>query len=177
MDSSQTSFCVKGCGFYSNSGMSGMCSKCWKSHISNLSTEDLKNEIKTIQDRKKEVTQHVENTEKTIDNIIKKMDELDEEIDKIEKKMDEFDNQTNPIDKCVVIPEQSQQQPQQQKKRCAKCSKKLSVCQGIECRCKNIYCSVHRYPEEHDCEFNYDTVDIGIHRSVGHGKFEKLEKI
>ena len=26
---------------------------------------------------------------------------------------------------------------------------------GFECRCGNLYCSLHRYADKHDCSFDY----------------------
>lgn len=64
------------------------------------------------------------------------------------------------------------------RKRCAQCNKKLGVCEGIECRCQQLFCSLHRYPAEHHCQFNFVHLDASIiSRSVGHGHFEKLDKI
>lgn len=41
-------------------------------------------------------------------------------------------------------------------KRCNmnECRKKLKLT-DFKCRCNMIFCSKHRYPEEHDCNFNY----------------------
>ncbi|XP_068651126.1 zinc finger A20 and AN1 domain-containing stress-associated protein 1-like [Aristolochia californica] len=43
------------------------------------------------------------------------------------------------------------------KNRCFTCSKRVGVV-GFSCRCGSTFCSVHRYPEEHDCEFDFKTV-------------------
>ncbi|WMV20139.1 hypothetical protein MTR67_013524 [Solanum verrucosum] len=34
------------------------------------------------------------------------------------------------------------------------CKKKVRLI-GFSCRCKGMFCSVHRYPEEHACTFDY----------------------
>ncbi|XP_029145255.1 zinc finger A20 and AN1 domain-containing stress-associated protein 9-like [Arachis hypogaea] len=44
------------------------------------------------------------------------------------------------------------------KKRCKKCNKKVGLT-GFECRCGDLFCGKHRYPEVHECEFNFK--DIG----------------
>jgi len=70
------------------------------------------------------------------------------------------------------------QQLQMDHKRCATCQKKLGVCEGIECRCQSVFCSIHRYPEKHQCTFDYSHLDTKIiSRSVGHGQFQKLDRI
>ena len=41
------------------------------------------------------------------------------------------------------------------------CKKKLSIL-DFECRCGNLYCSLHRLPEQHDCEFDFETLGKNI---------------
>lgn len=38
--------------------------------------------------------------------------------------------------------------------RCLCCSKKVGV-MGFTCRCGSTFCGVHRYPEKHDCIFDF----------------------
>ncbi|KAI3862906.1 hypothetical protein MKX03_014862 [Papaver bracteatum] len=38
--------------------------------------------------------------------------------------------------------------------RCFSCNKKLGLT-AIKCKCGPVFCSAHRYPEKHSCEFNY----------------------
>lgn len=40
--------------------------------------------------------------------------------------------------------------------RCSCCNKKVGIImKGFRCRCGNLYCSTHRYPEEHECAFDF----------------------
>jgi len=34
------------------------------------------------------------------------------------------------------------------------CNKRLKLT-DYKCKCNNIYCSIHRIPETHDCDFDY----------------------
>ncbi|KAI3939846.1 hypothetical protein MKW98_029622 [Papaver atlanticum] len=43
------------------------------------------------------------------------------------------------------------------KNRCFSCNKKLGLT-AIKCKCGPVFCSAHRYPEKHSCEFNYKVV-------------------
>lgn len=38
--------------------------------------------------------------------------------------------------------------------RCRSCRKKVGVV-GFKCRCGSTFCGTHRYPEQHDCEFDF----------------------
>ncbi len=42
------------------------------------------------------------------------------------------------------------------KQRCnaIKCVKSIEII-NFKCRCNNIYCSMHRLPETHDCSYNF----------------------
>ncbi|KAL1830876.1 hypothetical protein ACET3Z_000527 [Daucus carota] len=41
--------------------------------------------------------------------------------------------------------------------KCKSCRKKVGVL-GFKCKCGDVYCGVHRYPEKHECEFDFKTV-------------------
>ncbi|KAJ3695040.1 hypothetical protein LUZ60_000417 [Juncus effusus] len=38
--------------------------------------------------------------------------------------------------------------------RCAVCHKKVGLT-GFKCRCENTFCSMHRYSDKHNCDFDY----------------------
>ena len=40
------------------------------------------------------------------------------------------------------------------KLKCFLCKKKLTLT-AIKCKCEEYFCNKHRYPEEHQCTFNY----------------------
>ncbi|XP_051507265.1 AN1-type zinc finger protein 4-like isoform X2 [Myxocyprinus asiaticus] len=40
-------------------------------------------------------------------------------------------------------------------KHCFQCGKKTGLATSYECRCGNIFCSMHRYAETHDCTYDY----------------------
>ncbi|XP_039275467.1 AN1-type zinc finger protein 4 [Nilaparvata lugens] len=41
------------------------------------------------------------------------------------------------------------------KARCTVCRKRLTIISTYTCRCGNIFCSIHRYSEAHDCDYDY----------------------
>ncbi|XP_042485557.1 zinc finger A20 and AN1 domain-containing stress-associated protein 9-like [Macadamia integrifolia] len=43
------------------------------------------------------------------------------------------------------------------KNRCVSCSKKVGLL-GFNCKCGSTFCSKHRYPEMHNCTFDYKAV-------------------
>jgi len=41
--------------------------------------------------------------------------------------------------------------------RCHSCKKKIGIACRYQCRCGLVFCTTHRYPETHDCTFDYKT--------------------
>jgi predicted nucleic acid binding AN1-type Zn finger protein len=83
-------------------------------------------------------------------------------------------NITNPLKKInvnsvslsdysyILNPEKTENQTGSNKKityetpRCIACNVKLTlVNQAIACRCNNLFCSKHLFPENHQCKFDY----------------------
>ncbi|XP_076933330.1 zinc finger A20 and AN1 domain-containing stress-associated protein 5-like [Bidens hawaiensis] len=44
-----------------------------------------------------------------------------------------------------------------QPNRCGSCRKRVGLT-GFTCKCGVTYCGVHRYPEKHECSFDFKTV-------------------
>ncbi|XBH62234.1 hypothetical protein VPH35_116504 [Triticum aestivum] len=61
--------------------------------------------------------------------------------------------------------------------RCSTCRKRVGLT-GFNCRCGNMYCSLHRYSDKHDCQFDYRTAARdAIAKANPVVKAEKLDKI
>lgn len=43
---------------------------------------------------------------------------------------------------------------QSDKKKCFECNKKVGLL-GLECRCGYTFCTTHRLPEDHRCDFDH----------------------
>uniref|UniRef100_A0A674EI86 Zinc finger AN1-type containing 6 n=1 Tax=Salmo trutta TaxID=8032 RepID=A0A674EI86_SALTR len=51
-------------------------------------------------------------------------------------------------------PSDSDEPKATKKNRCFSCRKKVGLT-GFDCRCGNVFCSMHRYSDVHNCTFNY----------------------
>ncbi|KAL1816639.1 hypothetical protein ACET3Z_019213 [Daucus carota] len=61
--------------------------------------------------------------------------------------------------------------------RCCSCRKRVGLT-GFSCRCGNLYCADHRYPEKHECSFDYRAAEKdAIRKANPVVKREKLDKI
>ena len=47
--------------------------------------------------------------------------------------------------------------PSRQRPRCDCCSRKLKPAASYPCRCGHTFCPQHRYPEAHECVYDYKT--------------------
>ncbi|XP_019442982.1 PREDICTED: zinc finger A20 and AN1 domain-containing stress-associated protein 6 isoform X2 [Lupinus angustifolius] len=64
-----------------------------------------------------------------------------------------------------------------QPNRCASCRKRVGLT-GFKCRCGVTFCGTHRYPEKHECSFDFKTVGREeIARANPVIKAVKLERI
>ncbi|KAI0501246.1 hypothetical protein KFK09_016189 [Dendrobium nobile] len=65
----------------------------------------------------------------------------------------------------------------QQPNRCLLCRKKVGLT-GFKCRCGDMFCSNHRYPESHKCSFDFKSAgEEAIAKANPVVKAEKIEKI
>ncbi|CAB1441966.1 unnamed protein product [Pleuronectes platessa] len=49
---------------------------------------------------------------------------------------------------------ETEKNPKAKKNRCFICRKKVGLI-GFDCRCGNLFCSIHRYSDGHNCPFDY----------------------
>ncbi|KAE9612453.1 hypothetical protein Lal_00033246 [Lupinus albus] len=64
-----------------------------------------------------------------------------------------------------------------QPNRCGSCRKRVGLT-GFKCRCGTTFCGAHRYPEKHECGFDFKTVGREeIARANPVIKAAKLERI
>ncbi|AES69221.1 AN1-like zinc finger protein [Medicago truncatula] len=63
--------------------------------------------------------------------------------------------------------------------RCITCRKRVDLT-GFSCKCGNLFCSMHRYSDKHDCPFNYKfgpecTQAVCLNRRPMAGYFERFD--
>ncbi|KAF7811873.1 zinc finger A20 and AN1 domain-containing stress-associated protein 5-like [Senna tora] len=51
----------------------------------------------------------------------------------------------------------AQQSEKKKSNRCKSCNKKVGLT-GFQCRCGDLFCGKHRYPEEHSCTVNFKQI-------------------
>ncbi|KAL3657554.1 hypothetical protein V7S43_017521 [Phytophthora oleae] len=147
--------CLNGCGFFGAPGSGGMCSVCWK---------------KTMSDRQA-ATVSPRAAEPKVDEAAKLETVKPAEVEAA-------DNNNAAVKEEVVAEKPVEKLVQKNKKRCWECKKKVGLT-AIECRCGYVFCSSHRFEDQHNCTFDFKTADRAelARRNPGGGAFSKLEKL
>ncbi|KAF3437292.1 hypothetical protein FNV43_RR20045 [Rhamnella rubrinervis] len=78
---------------------------------------------------------------------------------------------------CALNTTKGEEKPKESPNRCSTCRKRIGLT-GFNCRCGNLFCSVHRYSDKHDCSYNYRTsAQDAIAKANPVVRAEKLDKI
>jgi len=146
--------CKNGCGFFGGIENQGYCSVCFKK-------EQLKKEAAEKSETKVDVE-----TNKTSDSLSKLTLEEEESPQESEAIKDvvaikeEISTSSTDGATAVVeaVTEAKDEEPKvdtkKKKNRCLVCKKKVGLT-GFNCRCGGLFCSIHRYSDKHECNFDF----------------------
>lgn len=140
------------CGFWGRPSTGNFCSRCYKEKMN----EKPSDKVKQTKSEKKE-TEEKESVEKVL--VEKEVKEVVEEKDCLDC------NKETPCkpeikeekSSCAGAGDEDQgrkKRKQKNRMRCFECRKKVGLT-GIECSCGYVFCGVHRYPENHNCDFDF----------------------
>lgn len=163
---STPSICKMGCGFFGNHSLGGMCSKCHKESVlsKTLSNEQLGTEtsssqtastsqINTNQGKQaKKTSLHKEATKPADSETVTKSDVKTTS----EGSGTSVTAATSSTAAAGDSASGSTPPPPKKRNRCFSCRKRVGLT-GMECRCGEIFCGLHRYSDKHNCPFDYKT--------------------
>lgn len=154
--------CANDCGFWGRPSTGNFCSSCYKQKIGK---NEEKKEV-TASLKSKGVTKSVDLEVDAKKSIVKDIEEkaqaqtqaqeqakVEVEV-KVDAKKDDAKVVPKPVDGDEDKPTEPVRKVQKNRMRCFSCRKKVGLT-GTECRCGYVFCGMHRYPEEHNCDFDF----------------------
>nr|XP_017252170.1 PREDICTED: zinc finger A20 and AN1 domain-containing stress-associated protein 4-like [Daucus carota subsp. sativus] len=155
--------CVNNCGFFGTAETMNMCSKCYRDMILKHGLEKLAaTSIENIVHGGSGST----HKEPAVGDVNLKAGDVESKISITLAPCESSSSNQDSEVKVNVGPN-----------RCCSCRKRVGLT-GFSCRCGNLYCADHRYPEKHECSFDYRSAEKdAIKKANPVVKREKLDKI
>ncbi|VEL09773.1 unnamed protein product [Protopolystoma xenopodis] len=167
--SSAKNLCTAGCGFYGSVQFKDMCSKCYQERL-NREKESNSQLVRQSSDSRSSGSQkslpsttgsHSSpslfptinlHASDTISTSVRPM--MKRKADEIHSASCDDLSHSVPSEPPSSIAELRRAFTNPGTNRCVRCKKRVGLT-GFTCRCDGLFCSLHRYSDQHDCTFDY----------------------
>jgi len=142
--------CKNGCGFYSNAGSEGLCSVCYKDIVKKKQAPPTNMPASLSPPRSSSSPLTSLSLEAEAFPGPSAAASLDTALPTVPAIPEAAGAEAGASGGA----EKDGQDGKKKKNRCASCKKKLGLT-GFTCRCGELFCSIHRYSDKHQCGFDY----------------------